>query len=656
MSGVFRPQVNAPVTMLGLALSLGASASLVSIPEMALAAEGSSVLVLPAIDREAQSGGSPLPSSPVSESTTAYYTVAEGDSLWQIATEHEADVDTLKAVNGLSSDEVLQVGQVLRVPNGDSAIATVKDNGSQSLAKAKSILGGVGGEIPALMPHPSAVAVLSVDQLEKGLAGLDSDLSSLEPDAPMVEAEEGEEIPELQADEDLDETARVGRQLQARVTEPATPSVALEARESWQDSAVHLALAKSAETAQAAVEPTQSVATALPDSLPLNNQPKPSLSAASSSAGTNSRGTAPRAGQPTAEPVTSGSTPVVADRGPSLGIDPAAATAQIASVGATQAATSAAPVSREQVIQQHLARIRDANSAAIDREALNARIRQAREELQLARTLPAEPVTQSTARALTAGDAARTNSESATPQSLAALPAAVIAPASAKEGSLQSQTWTVTDVATTEVEAEPMARVDLSSMANSTDGELQARADLPGARGGGELLAAAPLGPEAYRPFPDAPTGQMVSPNMPMLPGADQFLPAAPNRFNGYVWPTRGTLTSGYGWRWGRMHRGVDIAGPVGTPIVAAASGVVVRSGWNSGGYGNLVDIRHADGSMTRYAHNNRLLVREGQQVAQGQQIAEMGSTGFSTGPHLHFEIHLPNSGTVNPMAFLPSR
>jgi murein DD-endopeptidase MepM/ murein hydrolase activator NlpD len=152
------------------------------------------------------------------------------------------------------------------------------------------------------------------------------------------------------------------------------------------------------------------------------------------------------------------------------------------------------------------------------------------------------------------------------------------------------------------------------------------------------------------------PTGQMVSPDMPMLPGADQFLPEAPNRFNGYIWPTRGTFTSGYGWRWGRMHRGIDIAGPVGTPIVAAASGVVVRSGWNSGGYGNLVDIRHPDGSLTRYAHNSRLLVREGQQVSQGQQIAAMGSTGYSTGPHLHFEIHLAGSGTVNPMAYLPGR
>jgi murein DD-endopeptidase MepM/ murein hydrolase activator NlpD len=170
------------------------------------------------------------------------------------------------------------------------------------------------------------------------------------------------------------------------------------------------------------------------------------------------------------------------------------------------------------------------------------------------------------------------------------------------------------------------------------------------------LMAAAPMDPDVYRASPQVPVGETVSPGMPILPESGEYLPEAPNRFNGYVWPAQGTLTSGYGWRWGRMHRGIDIAGPVGTPIMAAASGVVVRSGWNSGGYGNLVDIRHADGSLTRYAHNSRLLVREGQQVRQGQQIAEMGSTGYSTGPHVHFEVHLPNTGTVNPMAHLPGR
>ena len=72
--------------------------------------------------------------------------------------------------------------------------------------------------------------------------------------------------------------------------------------------------------------------------------------------------------------------------------------------------------------------------------------------------------------------------------------------------------------------------------------------------------------------------------------------------------------------------------------------------------YGNLVEVRHADGSMTRYAHNSRIIVRSGQRVTQGQHIADMGSTGYSTGPHLHFEVHLPERGTVNPMAMLPGR
>ena len=68
------------------------------------------------------------------------------------------------------------------------------------------------------------------------------------------------------------------------------------------------------------------------------------------------------------------------------------------------------------------------------------------------------------------------------------------------------------------------------------------------------------------------------------------------------------------------------------------------------------MEVRHADGSMTRYAHNSRILVRRGQRVGQGQHIADMGSTGFSTGPHVHFEVHIPNRGAVNPIAILPRR
>lgn len=169
-----------------------------------------------------------------------------------------------------------------------------------------------------------------------------------------------------------------------------------------------------------------------------------------------------------------------------------------------------------------------------------------------------------------------------------------------------------------------------------------------------DLVAVAPLGVENYRSIAEPITGRMVSPDLPPLSDAGSYLPGGSQLFDGYIWPSTGLLTSGYGWRWGRMHRGIDIAAPIGTPIVAAAPGVVEFSGWNSGGYGNMVEIRHADGSMTRYAHNSRNLVQAGQQVEQGQQIAEMGSTGYSTGPHVHFEVHLPDQGTVNPMAYLP--
>ena len=89
----------------------------------------------------------------------------------------------------------------------------------------------------------------------------------------------------------------------------------------------------------------------------------------------------------------------------------------------------------------------------------------------------------------------------------------------------------------------------------------------------------------------------------------------------GWIWPTKGIFTSGYGWRWGRMHKGIDIANNVGTPIQAAKDGVVVFSGWSSG-YGYLVELSHGDGTSTRYAHNGRLIVRKGQVIPQGATIS----------------------------------
>ncbi|MDZ8054438.1 MAG: peptidoglycan DD-metalloendopeptidase family protein [Aulosira sp. ZfuVER01] len=158
--------------------------------------------------------------------------------------------------------------------------------------------------------------------------------------------------------------------------------------------------------------------------------------------------------------------------------------------------------------------------------------------------------------------------------------------------------------------------------------------------------------------------GTTVSPGLPPLSAVDQYLPKPidetippPSSSSvAYIWPAKGVLTSGYGWRWGKMHKGIDVANSTGTPVYASADGVIEKAGWNNGGYGNLVDIRHPDGSMTRYGHNSKILVQPGQQVRQGETIALMGSTGFSTGPHSHFEIHPTGKGAVNPITYLANR
>ena len=119
-------------------------------------------------------------------------------------------------------------------------------------------------------------------------------------------------------------------------------------------------------------------------------------------------------------------------------------------------------------------------------------------------------------------------------------------------------------------------------------------------------------------------------------------------------WPTAGDISSPFGWRWNGsdFHPGVDIANDTGTPIVATADGVVTAAGWNAGGYGNMVDIDHGNGILTRYGHASEVLVHEGQHVKRGDVIAYMGSTGFSTGPHVHYEIHV-HGETVNPASYL---
>ncbi|GAB4296487.1 MAG: DUF5930 domain-containing protein [Roseovarius sp.] len=114
---------------------------------------------------------------------------------------------------------------------------------------------------------------------------------------------------------------------------------------------------------------------------------------------------------------------------------------------------------------------------------------------------------------------------------------------------------------------------------------------------------------------------------------------------------TRFRYTSGFGMRWGRMHKGTDFAGDYGAPIYATADGVVTHAGWESG-YGRLVTIKHDFGFETRYAHMSRIRVKKGQRVSRGDRIGDMGSSGRSTGTHLHYEVRIDGKA-VNPMTYI---
>ena len=116
-------------------------------------------------------------------------------------------------------------------------------------------------------------------------------------------------------------------------------------------------------------------------------------------------------------------------------------------------------------------------------------------------------------------------------------------------------------------------------------------------------------------------------------------------------WPVSGPVTSPFGVRWGRMHEGIDIAVGTGTPVHAAAGGTVIYAGWMEG-YGNLVVIDHGGGLSTAYGHNSSLASSVGQSVSAGQVIAYSGSTGHSTGPHVHFEVRV-NGSPVDPLGYL---
>lgn len=136
----------------------------------------------------------------------------------------------------------------------------------------------------------------------------------------------------------------------------------------------------------------------------------------------------------------------------------------------------------------------------------------------------------------------------------------------------------------------------------------------------------------------------------------DIFIPSTARNGDRFLWPTAvRRITQLFGAReWGMRHTGLDIGGPVGTPIYAADDGVVIGSGWNRGGYGNMIIIDHGSGWFTRYGHSSKLLVVAGDSVKKGEIIAFMGSTGRSTGPHLHFEIMTGDiHHRINPLNYI---
>ena len=137
------------------------------------------------------------------------------------------------------------------------------------------------------------------------------------------------------------------------------------------------------------------------------------------------------------------------------------------------------------------------------------------------------------------------------------------------------------------------------------------------------------------------------------FPGAASYASDSAPHTTPSIWPAAGYVSSPYGLRFDgtEFHQGIDIAADMGTPIVATADGVVTAAGWN-GGYGNMVDVDHGGGIVTRYGHASAVAVTVGQQVRRGEVIAYVGSTGRSTGPHVHYEVRV-NGAPVNPAGYL---
>lgn len=623
--------------MIGIALSVGASGALVSQASAAAVSAPTTSAPTEAFSSDSKVSETTAEGLEQRQQVVGYHTVESGESLWQIAQQHRVGLLDLKSANALPPETSIRVGQVLKVP-GDAATTqkSLEVNSLQvnSLQIAQSSSAPANRLIAIAENAPPVAAQGAQGAQAVTPEGPSADALSA---AGLVSQSEGfrQDVESLRsASAATSNIGASGAPASMAAIEIAEASVA-------EDLATEGSTTESLSTENSATEPT-SVATAIAAA--------PTVSRYQVQAGDTINSIAAALGTTPAELIRTNrlSNPNVIFVGSTLVVP-----------------TSEAPLSSKKIetpaeTGAHQSRTTDERLAYLRSTAVRPDAATMLEELRSASPVEAASVGGEQVTQQDVLSSSPEGSESIDPY-VANLLEEVQA---VRSGSVQALEVASTEAPSAEVEADSslVARARANTRNGLAQQPVSASVVSPaqaisqtGSQTDSELLAAAPLSPDAYIPARRSAAGQVVSPDMPLLPPSDEYLPEAPQSFNGFIWPAQGTVTSGYGWRWGRMHRGVDVAGPVGTPIVAAGPGVVENAGWNSGGFGNMVEIRHPNGSMTRYAHNSSLTVSTGQTVRQGQQIALMGSTGYSTGPHLHFEVHEGGSA-VNPVAYLPGR
>ncbi len=654
-----RSKARTSAAMLGLAISVGATS-------MLMPRQGDEVLATEP----------PVAANQKPEASLRSYVIQPGDTLAQIALSHSINLNALLKLNGIGEEDLLQVGQTLQVPAKPASKPDINSATAEYPSGDESALASKPTNPEKINPKPSISLLNQKDGLyeEQAVSSVGADLNSTTaksiptlPDAVVVRPQ-NDSIPVIDASQgltaaDLDVEASQASNQPLSVVSPTADDSLISAKET----AITVIRHSSSTIEGTLVSPLSSSSEGA-QNFSLDNSEDIELASVE----------APTIAAPRQYQVQAGDTlgqvaqrhgvsmRVLADanaldnphmiRAGQILVVPQIMAANLAAYAASGAdsgvSTVAPPVAGNQSLvtsstaaqlqgsklemspgasnplpSQGLSGQRTAPNPYIAGLQAEIRALQQKYEGRLSSVLRDGPVALSSSSPL---EGSRSQATVVSPGTAAALDNGT----SDVEAAVQSATRAI-----------PESVGALPPLHGATDAE--AAVSEP------EQIALASPSLDNTNPAVRSLLGQTVSPSLPPLASADAYLPDN-MRFNGYVWPTKGVFTSGYGWRWGRMHKGIDIAAPIGTPIVAAADGEVVFAGWNSGGYGNLVDIRHADGSLTRYAHNSRVLVKRGQKVRQGQLISEMGSTGRSTGPHLHFEIRMPGKGAINPKAMLP--